>query len=43
MFTIAESEDGKFWQVFEDGIARASFNQESQAIEWCELNNITVA
>jgi hypothetical protein len=39
-YTIKLSEDQKFWQVFEDGIVRTTFNTQEQATEWCDLNSM---
>jgi hypothetical protein len=39
-FTVALSEDEKFWQVFEDGNVRTSFNSKEQAEHWCTINEL---
>lgn len=41
MYTIGQSKDGKFWQVFDENeVAKVSFDSQDQATYWCDENSI---
>lgn len=39
-YTVSLGENDKFWQVFENGIARTSFTSQEDAEYWCTINNL---
>lgn len=39
-YVVALGEDEKFWQVFENGVARTSFDSKEQAEYWCTINEL---
>lgn len=39
-YTISLEETGRFWQVFEDGNVRTSFDSQEDAELWCNENGI---
>jgi hypothetical protein len=40
MHTIQLDDNNKYWQVFEDGIVKTSFNTQAEAEYWCSENSI---
>jgi hypothetical protein len=39
-YTISLDDNGKFWQVFGDGVVLTSFNTQEEAEYWCSINDI---